>query len=135
MSENFVGVGERIGSKIKEMKIKQIDVSKATGISKNALSNYISGNRIPDTLSIYKLAKYFSVSIEWLLTGEETSNEPKPLELTPDEIELLQLFRQLTHKSQMKTIGYIESELSKQIEKDKSSILKHGEDAATNETA
>ncbi|WP_052344214.1 helix-turn-helix domain-containing protein [Bacillus ndiopicus] len=71
MNVNFKGVGERIAAKIKEQKLKQIDVARATGISKNAISNYINGNRIPDTESIYKLATFFSVSIEWLLIGEK----------------------------------------------------------------
>ncbi|KYG89119.1 hypothetical protein A0U40_13935 [[Bacillus] sp. KCTC 13219] len=71
MDVNFQGVGERIIAKLRERNLKQVDVARATGISKNAISNYISGNRIPDTEAIYKLASFFSVSIEWLLVGKE----------------------------------------------------------------
>lgn len=54
--------------------MKQIDICRKTGISKNAISNYISGNRIPDTISLYKLAELFGVSMEWLLTGNNLNS-------------------------------------------------------------
>ena len=75
MNENFHGVeiGNRIELKLKEFSLKQKDLVKLTGLSKNAISNYISGNRIPDTASIYKLSTVLKTSIEWLLTGDETS--------------------------------------------------------------
>ncbi len=71
MNENFssVEVGNRIDAKMKDLNLKQKDLVKMTGLSKNAISNYISGNRIPDTTSIYKLSTVLKVSIEWLLTG------------------------------------------------------------------
>lgn len=87
MEVNFLGVGDRIMQKIRERNLKQVDVARATDISKNAISNYISGNRIPDTEAIYKLASFFSVSIEWLLVGKEY-NSTKSEKLTVAENDL-----------------------------------------------
>ena len=45
-------IGNRIRLKIKESGLKQKDIVESSGISKAALSNYISGNRVPDTEAI-----------------------------------------------------------------------------------
>ncbi|MDD2401605.1 MAG: helix-turn-helix domain-containing protein [Clostridia bacterium] len=70
MVEKFEGINQRLTEKMNILNLKQKDVCKITNISKNAMSNYVNGNRIPDTLAIYKLSKALNVSIEWLLTGE-----------------------------------------------------------------
>jgi len=69
MEKNFFGIGERLKILLHEKKLKQIEACNKASISKNAMSNYINGNRIPDTFSLYKLAKLFDVQIEWILTG------------------------------------------------------------------
>lgn len=61
-------IGNRIRLKIKESGLKQKDIVESSGISKAALSNYISGNRVPDTEAIYKISKELGTSIEWILT-------------------------------------------------------------------
>lgn len=71
MNENFIDIGSRLANRMSELNLKQIDVCKMTGISKNAISNYINNIRIPDTTSVYKLSKALDVSIEWILMGEE----------------------------------------------------------------
>lgn len=73
MKENFIGIGERIKFTLNSKRLKQIDVCKKANISKNAISNYISGNRVPDTASLFKLSKFLDVSMEWLLTGKSSS--------------------------------------------------------------
>ncbi len=78
MSENFRDVKTRITQKMDEFNLKQVDICKATGLSKNTVSNYVSGNRIPDALATYKLSKLFQVSMEWLLTGEEPVQREQP---------------------------------------------------------
>nr|WP_296085830.1 helix-turn-helix transcriptional regulator [uncultured Blautia sp.] len=42
-------------------------------MSKAAISNYISGVRVPDTESTLKLSLVLETSIEWLLTGKTTN--------------------------------------------------------------
>lgn len=67
----FYGVSDRIKSLIQILNIKQSDLCRITGISTNGMSQYITGKRVPDTLSIYKIAKALGVRIEWLLDGTE----------------------------------------------------------------
>ncbi|HAE61020.1 MAG TPA: hypothetical protein DCG38_01575 [Eubacteriaceae bacterium] len=105
MNNDFAGVGERLRHLLKKDKLKQVDVCHAAGISKNAMSNYISGNRVPDTKALYKLSKVFSVSMEWLLTGDENVTT---ISLGQTEKSMLDLFRGLSQEDREEIIMLID---------------------------
>ena len=80
----FSDVGNRIARRIKELDMRQLDVCNKTGLSTTALSQYCTGKRVPDTVSLYKIATALGVSMEWVLTGEDVTNEnsqPAPPDL------------------------------------------------------
>lgn len=52
-------------------------VSKATGISQNAFSNWKAGIAKPGTKSLAALAKHFNVSVDYFIVGEEEDRGPK----------------------------------------------------------
>lgn len=84
MEIKFSDVGYRISRRIKELGLKQLDICNKTGLSTTALSQYCTGKRVPDTVSLYKIATALSVSMEWVLTGEDLTNESScvaPLDL------------------------------------------------------
>ena len=91
MDTTFTDVGLRISKRIRELGLKQLDVCNKSGLSTTALSQYCTGKRIPDTLSLYKLSIILGVSMEWVLTGDNLTSEkqaPEPLGL--DEIKAAQ---------------------------------------------
>ncbi len=47
--------------------LRQIDVSKATGIDQKTLSNYETGKTFPDSYAIIRLAEFFNVTTDYLL--------------------------------------------------------------------
>lgn len=61
------------------MDMRQIDVSKKTGIDQRTLSNYETGKTNPDSYAIIALANFFNVSTDYLLgvtdTRIETTNK------------------------------------------------------------
>lgn len=71
----FSDVGCRIARRIKELGFKQLDICNKTGLSTTALSQYCTGKRVPDTVSLYKIATALGVSMEWVLTGEDLTIE------------------------------------------------------------
>lgn len=79
MQLDAIKIGERIKEKQLEYGYKQKEIIEKTGISKAAISNYVNGNRIPDTESALKLSNVLNISMEWLLTGK-TTNENLSLE-------------------------------------------------------
>ena len=71
----FSDVGCRISKRIKELGLKQLDICNKTGLSTTALSQYCTGKRVPDTVSLYKIATALGMSMEWILTGEDLTIE------------------------------------------------------------
>ncbi len=53
--------------------LRQIDVTKATGIDQKTLSNYETGRTNPDSWAIIKLADFFGVTCDYLLGVAERS--------------------------------------------------------------
>lgn len=86
---NAIEIGNRIKEKQKEKNFKQKDIIEKTGISKAAISNYISGARVPDTESALKLSLVLETSIEWLLTGKTTNEN-----FSEDEKEIIHCYKQ-----------------------------------------
>ena len=85
---NAIEIGNRIKEKQKEKNFKQKDIIEKTGISKAAISNYISGVRVPDTESALKLSLVLETSIEWLLTGKTTNEN-----FSEDEKEIIVAYK------------------------------------------
>jgi transcriptional regulator with XRE-family HTH domain len=44
--------------------------AKQVGLSSSLVSSYLSGGRLPDALSLHKIAESTNVSLDWLLCGE-----------------------------------------------------------------
>ena len=82
-------IGNRIKEKQKEHHYKQKEIVEKTGISKSAISNYISGNRVPDTETILKLSYILETSVEWLLTGKSTNEN-----FTKEEQSIIAAYRE-----------------------------------------
>ena len=58
-------------------------VSKATGVTQTSLSNWKSGRNTPSTKTLQKIADYFGVTVDYLMTGQEDSSpKEKSSELT-----------------------------------------------------
>lgn len=65
MSKNITM--NRIRELREDRDLRQIDLSKATGIDQKTISNYETGKTNPDSWAIIKLANYFGVTCDYLL--------------------------------------------------------------------
>lgn len=61
---------ERIKEGMELRQLKQSDLVKKTGISKGALSSYISGRYVPKQNNIFLIAKALNVSESWLMGND-----------------------------------------------------------------
>ena len=78
--------------------IKQADLARLTGISKGGISNYVTGRYEPKSDIISKLAAALNVSEMWLWgydvpMEKKKDTPPDKMELTEEEIAMLQVFR------------------------------------------
>lgn len=60
----------RIKYAMEKLNIKQADIVERTGISKGALSSYVSGKYVPKQKNIYLIAKALGVSESWLMGAD-----------------------------------------------------------------
>ena len=58
----------------KKKRYNQLKVAMDLSISREALSHYETGKRSPDIEMLVQLSKYFNVSIDYLITGNEFPN-------------------------------------------------------------
>lgn len=141
MDTAFTDVGLRISKRIRELGLRQLDVCNKTGLSTTALSQYCTGKRIPDTLSLYKLSIILGVSMEWVLTGSTLTTENHTSEtldldevkaaqgltcdglpLAEDEVDLLAMYRLLppSHREELFDLAYFK--YKRHVEEKKESI-------------
>lgn len=107
MELKFSGIGERIAIRLEFLNQKQADLSRVTGISTNAISQYATGKRVPDTSSIYAISLALQTTVEWLLTGKDNTTSESVVAEDSTESALLLLFRQLDERDQRDVLGIV----------------------------
>lgn len=61
--------------------VSSYKVSKDTGITQTSLSNWKAGRSTPTTKTLQRIADYFGVTVDYLMTGKDEPKEKAP-ELT-----------------------------------------------------
>lgn len=60
-------IADRLREAMVARKIKQVDLVRATGINRSAISRYLSGEYEPKNKPIYELSRVLDVSEQWLM--------------------------------------------------------------------
>ena len=68
-------ISSRIKSLLNQTGMTQTELGKLTGILQNTISQFCSGNRIPNAIHIIKIADAFNVSADYILGRTEISNK------------------------------------------------------------
>ena len=96
--------------------LKQADLVEKTGISKSALSSYISGRYVPKQNNTFLIAKALNVNEAWLMGADvpmeriDTTAENQ----TRDQKELNEIYIQLSSNNRERVLTYSKSLLSTQ---------------------
>ena len=112
---------ERIKEGMSLRGLKQVDLVEKTGISKGALSSYISGRYTPKQNNIFLIAKALDVNEAWLMGADV------PMERVPNKAEsvqsssvsaqckeIIEVCNQLSPHNQRKVLTYSKNLLSTQ---------------------
>ncbi|GAQ24171.1 helix-turn-helix domain-containing protein [Tepidanaerobacter syntrophicus] len=109
-------IGERIKHLREESRITQAELAKEIGVSPGNVGDWERGRAKPRFDALLALSRFFQISVDWLMTGEDTSYhkevypekivlQRQDLELLPlsnEEREILMKFRTLTESEQLK---------------------------------
>lgn len=81
MEFNFDAFRANLGALIDSRGLTFARISEETGITAPTISRYMSGKRTPDVSCVVKLAKFFSVSVDWLLGLSDSKFEEIPADI------------------------------------------------------
>lgn len=98
----------RLTKAIRQFPLKQKEISEQVNITEQTLSRYKSGNRLPDTEELYRLANFLGVSLDWLLGKDESTGESEWRDRAIRAEQKLASFKRVTAK-----LGDITKELSR----------------------
>lgn len=87
-----------------EKGIKNADISRATGISNMTLSDWKNGKSTPKQDKLMKIADYFGVTVDYLVTGNE--KEIPNAVLTDDFAMLIELYNSSNADGQSRIMEY-----------------------------
>lgn len=103
-----MGIVERIRDLCEQNNTKIKPLETLLGLGNGSIRQW--NDKSPSCDRIAKVASYFNVSIEYLLTGSDPSIEKF---LSPEEIYLIEHYKLLDTSSQQKILHYIEISLCK----------------------
>jgi len=92
-------IGKRIENLRKKKKLTQQQLADAIEIARGNISSYESGRFHPSIESAIALAKFFNVSTDWLLTGEENT-------MPEEQKKLLDVYSQLDEGDKKQVFDY-----------------------------
>jgi transcriptional regulator with XRE-family HTH domain len=100
---DFAGknIVERIDKLLVFRNEKRKAVCDYADISVQTITDWDKRGSIPASHTLYKIAKYFDVTVEYLLTGED--------DFTETERELLQAFKNLDERGRIAAIGAVKA--------------------------
>ncbi|UBI13696.1 helix-turn-helix domain-containing protein [Clostridium sporogenes] len=72
--EKLAEIKDRLKCERLRKDLNQTELAKLLNVSKQTVSNWENGNRIPDTLTLSKLADFFNCSVDYILGRSENRN-------------------------------------------------------------
>ncbi|MDO5398042.1 MAG: helix-turn-helix transcriptional regulator [bacterium] len=101
---------KRIMELRKEKHLTQIGLGLRLNVSQKMISAYESGTHQPSIDTLIEMSKIFNVSVDYII---ENTNIRTPVEqltkdtLTPNELELLDIFKRLDPEKQQRSFGIL----------------------------
>jgi transcriptional regulator with XRE-family HTH domain len=114
----------RLSKLIKERKITQTELARALGVHRQNVYQWTAGKTKPRPDEFKRVAQYFGVTVDYLLKDDEDtdnaifgngnivasnssniSSSVNAIELTPQEQELLRMFRKLSVREQTEALA------------------------------
>ena len=105
MELDMMGIGERIKTRRKELKLSQTDIYERCDITSGALSKNRKRKTTPSVIAFYKLSQVLECDMNWLATG--ISSNMQKSNICKLEEELLNGFRELPEDDKRGTHGLI----------------------------
>lgn len=97
---------ERLQEMMRVLDIRPVDISKLTGVTKSALSNYINGTREPRQDQISRIADPYGINPAWLM-GYDVPMRTMELYYNEEILDLEIEFNQLSPANRSEALRYM----------------------------
>lgn len=106
-----------LSCRLKELREKnhltQLELAQRIGVTTASISKYELGTVVPDIEKLIMYGRIFQTSVDYLVgLSNNGTDTVKPIEYSSEEIELLELFKQLPDKYKYEVKGYIKGIIS-----------------------
>ena len=91
-----------------QRRLNQEGLALSLNVSQSTISAYEVGERTPDLETLLAIAEFFHVSLGYLVDLSDVKQKIAQSDLTPDELEHLSIYRQLSHSEKEKVKAYID---------------------------
>ena len=83
-TEKLVNFSDRFKKLMDESGLTQTAAAKIFGVSQGAIFDYREGRSEPKSWPLIRMAKYFGVTVEWLMTGEDNIKDDTAMQMWKD---------------------------------------------------
>lgn len=91
-----MGFKENLKQELIYQDIRVKELADKCGISKRTIDNYLRENESePTAVNAYRIAKVLGVSVEYLVTGTNSSSKKDTVELEAEQIRLYKKYREI----------------------------------------
>lgn len=101
---------KRIAELRKEKHLNQVGLGIKLNVSQKMISAYESGSHQPSIDTLIQMSKLFNVSVDYIIGNSDIKSSAENFSkdgLTKNEIELLDIFKELDKDAQKKAIGIV----------------------------
>lgn len=97
-------INERLFTLMKEKGIKAVDIAQKLNVNKTVISSWKSRKISPPTDYLVQICELLEVSLQYLLTGEDTDTTPDAEHGNQKELHLIEQYRKLNDRYQSKLV-------------------------------
>ena len=104
--EKIATFADRLKSLLEEKGLTQADICRLAHVDRSLMTKYLKGTKFPKIDTIRRIANVLYVNPDWL-EGVDADKVPKPVQLSPLEMDFVMGFRNLSGDDKYFILEYI----------------------------
>lgn len=88
---------KRISDLLLKNEIKGVELAEAASVNASTISRILKGQQTPSAETLYRLARFFGVTMEYLLTGETSTADCTDANRSPEEKKLIEYYHKMSN--------------------------------------
>ena len=106
LMEKIATFADRLKSLLEEKGLTQADICRLAHVDRSLMTKYLKGTKFPKIDTIRRIANVLYVNPDWL-EGFDADKVPKPVQLSPLEMDFVMGFRNLSGDDKYFILEYI----------------------------